>query len=426
MQELMTLYENILIAAGGEIGDDGIPRFMTVNDRQPCFIGDKMLVMPTREIQREGNWSNRIAFHPVSENIVRGESDVVKKLKQLIAIRLTGSISMLMSNLMALAADTDQQAKLPASLATFLTVIPDVDETTVRNTAAVLNSIESVGQNRLISIYLKRKGMHAGRTWHRLATVTFPIVEEFFKEERDIYGRTLRKKDKAAFVNLFNWILPDADDVTKYSFGSADMTAPYFHALMGAFVTVATRLNTVSKKFKKFLPDYDAIHIPLEWADDLQDLGKYKDMIAPQPGNDGPPIKGDSEEEVQSAQEVVNKTTTTQPLGQPIPQAPAATQVPRGFAPPSPTVGQTTIQPLGKPVNQPQTSADDWMNFMAHQTMPTAIQPFPAANRMPVQYPQSYPQQQPPFAPFNAVGVTRHNGPTDQQGWPMQGTVTTI
>ena len=48
---------------------------------QIVMVGGKTLVLPLKEVLREGKKEDRIVFHPLSENVTRGESDTLKALR---------------------------------------------------------------------------------------------------------------------------------------------------------------------------------------------------------------------------------------------------------------------------------------------------------------------------------------------------------
>ena len=54
---------------------------------QIVMVGGKTLVLPLKEVLREGKKEDRIVFHPLSENVTRGESDTLKALRDYIQWR---------------------------------------------------------------------------------------------------------------------------------------------------------------------------------------------------------------------------------------------------------------------------------------------------------------------------------------------------
>lgn len=331
VMDLVQWYKAILESVGLQIDENGNTSMMLGEQAFPCTVNEKRLVLPLPELLRSGaGWDQRVAFHPLSENVVRaGESPVLKKFRALANHRLTEVISTLMTELMEIAADPSRHAQLTPRQSEFLSHVKDADAKTLKGLIKVLESVSTTGPRRIVSTYLKKGGKLRGQSYSRVAVVSFPIVEEIDLEAKTIFNVTLdRKKDVQTIVALFNYIIPNAHDLEEYSYGSNSRVAPYFHALCHAYINVAKRLNTVTRRFRKHLDNPDGMLINLDWEDQLDEMDKFRDLIPSQPGNNG----GDGEEEAversaqagprqaasaaaalreKYAKEVVNTTTTS-------------------------------------------------------------------------------------------------------------------
>lgn len=287
VQGLLGFYNNVLHSVSLNTNEEGLISMSILGDNTPVVVTDKRLVLPTEPILRNGNWVNHIAFHPMSENIYRGESAVLKKLRNLVNLRLISVIHSLITQLTDIAIDTDSHSKLSPKQSGLLSILPKVDNTTRDTFSKILDQTSPITDRRVANIYLKRGGKLKGKDFSRIGVVSFPITEEFDNEDKSIYGVKLRVKDFKSFQDLFDYLVPEAGDLETYSYGSNSAVAPYFHALMKAFINVAKQLNKTTKLFKKFLDDADELMIDVDWEEEIDNLSFYRDLIPSLEGNDG-------------------------------------------------------------------------------------------------------------------------------------------
>ena len=303
---LVDLYTEVIKSLGMEVDAEGLVS-MDLGDgnKIPSNIGNKRMVIPTQELLRNGDFSGVVAFHPMAESVSRGESEVLKKYKNLINFRLTTIISCLLTELMEIAVNKDYHSKLTPTQSGLIQKIADVDAKTLESLIKILNKVSHTGENRLVSIYLKRGGTLNEAKYSRLAVANFPIADEFDNEDQKIFGVKLRVKDHKAIVSLFNYILPDAADMNTYSHGSNSMAAPYFHALSKSFIKVATQLNKVTKLFKKHLDSPNSLNVNVDWEESMEDLSIYRDVIPTLDGNVGETSVVDKEKSNMNSRTVI-------------------------------------------------------------------------------------------------------------------------
>mgnify|MGYP000226916496 FL=1 len=288
VQDIQDFYENILNSLMLTVDKDGLISMDLEGNKFPSTINDKRMVLPTHDVLRAAPWETQIAFHPLSENVYRGESPVLKKLKALVNFRLTTVITILMTELVSIAANKDYHEKLTPKQSELLDYIPKANDKTVDAYVKVLNASSSRGKHRLINIYLKHGGKYKNEDYSRVAVTSFPITEEFDNDDKSIFGVKLpSQKDFKGFQALFDFILPNNRDLEAYSYGSRSMEAPYFDALMHAYVKVAKQLNKVTWLFRKHLENHEALMIDHKWEDALKDLSFFRGLIPGLQGNDG-------------------------------------------------------------------------------------------------------------------------------------------
>jgi len=287
---LIRLYESVLAAAGLVANKEGLISMDLDGIHTPCTVGKdpaKRLVLPLPEVLANPNWQTTIAFHPMSESLLRGESEVLRKLKALLMVRILGVTTELATQLMAIAVNVDAQKKLSPDQHEFLSLVGAVSENTFKDLTKIIESL-GIDKNQLCHMYLKRAGQWKGKGYSRVAVTTFPLIEQLGTQGKEVFTFSLHsQKNKKAIKALFDYILPEAENVDKYSFGTNSDVAPYFHAMMSSFAKIAKQLNSITRKFKKHLDDADKLLINVEFDKELNDLNKFRDLIPSLSGNEG-------------------------------------------------------------------------------------------------------------------------------------------
>lgn len=374
----------------------------------PCTVTSdevtKSLVIPTRDVLRKADWDQVVAMHPLCESATLKESPVLKKLRLLVNMRLNNLTSAILMELMTIAVDTDYHSKLSASAAKFLTHVPDADDKMLKALGKVLQRVSVLGEYRLINLYLKHGGTWGGRDVFRLASVTFPLLDDELGEGSELFGVKMRIKDKAGILNLFRYIYPQADDVGHYSYGSNSMVAPFYHALFKAFAKVTARLNVVINKHGKHFEDKEKLLTDLEWLEEFDDLSVYRDLIPTLNWNDGSYDKGTAPTNNVPVIPAMNAVPFNQPtpVHQPMGQSQQQTQQPhQSHVPVQPKGGAVTwdevvrqrqqasgyVAPPPPQWNQPQQPPQSASQGLRGQPMRQQW-----GNQQPQQYQQ--PQQQ--------------------------------
>jgi hypothetical protein len=357
--EIRQLYKNVLKSVNLDIDNEGLISMNVMGEKFPATVDGKRMVFPTEEVLRAGVTDNIIAFHPLSENIIRGESPVIKKLRALMVYHISEVTFALLDQLIHIAADKDYHAKLSPTQSEFLSLAPRADAKTVKAFEKIMGVSTTDGDNRLASIYMKRGGHWKGNKYSRVAVMSFPITDDFDSNESEIFGVKLRKNDKEAFKNLFLYILPNAESLEEYSHGSNSMTAPYFHALLKSYLKVVKQLNKITKRFKKHLANADDLLIDTDWESEIDDLSVYRDLIPSLKGNEGNLVNGEEPAPVADPKSHMLELAA-KVAGSVEPPAPVTTPVPQ--------VAQPVQHQAPAPAPQPQQSGGNgipWDQVMA-------------------------------------------------------------
>lgn len=293
--DIIELYKHILSDAGLTVDADGMAsidnsRFGVTGDKTPVLIEGKRLVLPTYK-QLAENSNDKIFFHPLHENLLRGESQVITKLRGLFSTRLSFTIGILVQHMLDICASVNKHRYLNPDQSEVLSVAPNCDEQTCKNFASILyKCVEN--DAGVIHFYLKRAGVVKGVKYARAGIVSFPLFEEIQKNTGEVYGVKLRKKDYESIIGVFKYILKNIDTPEAYNRGSDSDMAPFMDALMKTFLAISSELNDIIIRYKGFDEDanLDALEFNAEWQDAFKDLSVMSraiKLIPPQPGNEG-------------------------------------------------------------------------------------------------------------------------------------------
>ncbi|MNP89048.1 hypothetical protein D3C85_14440 [compost metagenome] len=294
-------FNNLMLNCIGIVDETGrghLSRKLTGDDTSPFTIHGKRVVLPTTENLRSPE-DNTIVYHPLSENITRSESDVLKALRDTIMYQLTMRSVTLIDELGRVAATASEHKRLDAASQKYLRKLGDLDERAYEFLHKAIIRVGPEPEKRLISISL-RKGKQADGVL-RQASFKFPVLDSIINESPDLLGvKYPSKKARAVIRTLFEVVLGDGDVRASFDYGSKNLSAPYFDALMNAFFNMATHLNQVIETHRKLLGkavDRDGNVLDRDMADDLlfdlswytgmSDLAEMRKLVPPQEGNEG-------------------------------------------------------------------------------------------------------------------------------------------
>lgn len=294
---LLNIYKSILRFAGLDTNEEGYV-YLKGKPTEPTIINEARLVLPTQEHLKNPS-DDKILFHPLVEDIIRGETEIVKKLKLNINIRLNITISVLVQNLLQLVASPALHGALTPEQGELLTAISDADDKTVTNIGTYIVSNHKEKTDKMfINIFLKRGGSVGDKKFNRAAIVHFP----FYEDLKDGKIEKIRVKDKEPYRQIMEFIFPDIMELDGYSYGSDGETAPFLEALMMGSGRIAGRLNELILLYKNNIDNYEDILFDLDWVDNFMNLSELAPdirQIPKQRGNEGAldiftnePIKG--------------------------------------------------------------------------------------------------------------------------------------
>lgn len=289
-EKLITVYEGVLNSLNVTADADGALSRHVGDQQTPLMCDGLRVVLPTRAVLDHLDPKTQMGFHPLCESALRGESPIIRMLRTLINYRTTVVTLELMNQLLAIAMDTTRHSLLSPEQKEFLKIVPDISADCHKEFTDISKMIKPTEREKATNIYLKRAPTIRGAVFKRGGIVNFPLLDELRSKGDRVYGKYIKVRNKKILSALMGYILDDDGETrlagVRMSYGSSNLTAPNFDALIHAYANIATRLQTVVDLFSN-LPTYDLITTDLSWVSALDDLSVFKGVIPTLPGNEG-------------------------------------------------------------------------------------------------------------------------------------------
>jgi hypothetical protein len=292
MSSILSFYNHILPVASLTSDVEGNVSATMGKAKRPFTCGGKRMVLPTREVQANPDKSNIVIFHPLQENVLRGESDVMQQYRSAINLTLNMRLLELFGHLIELASSTAQHGRLKPGHLALMSILQDADQKTFDSYDALRNAMPPGDSEKAVThIFIKKNASVGGRNYRRGAIVSFPLYEELTKENTTtVFGVKLRKKDHAAFVQLLELVFPGIEEKNSYSRGSSSDMAPTLDALLKAVMALAGQINGLIDQFEDVLSDLTDLRYEDDWVEEASNLDNFSNelrLLPPQVGNEG-------------------------------------------------------------------------------------------------------------------------------------------
>lgn len=367
------------------------------NGPQPVFCGSKhrRVVLPTKEILKNTDWDKHVAFAPLGENTLRGESEIIHFLTTVIKVRLNVRLAEIMTGLVQLLATEALHEKFSPEQSELLSVMSPPDKSFRDSLRLMLEKIDpdKYGMS-LVSFNLKRRGNLDGKQFDRLCNMMFPIMEADPKDKR-LLGKAMRVSDVNHLQALHAFILPQSDVPGHYSGATNSKVAPYLVALLQGYANVQTQLNRVAELFADLCPPLKENIAELKFTKHFDNLMRMREELPVLEGNEGLVPKGGAD-----AQDVrLGDPTPAPSIRRPsISQATANTRQPQPepqqqpTAPPQNPYVEAQQAPQQQPVPQPNHS--EGISYTEARRRQLAAQGQQPQQQQPYGYHQGNPYQQ--------------------------------
>jgi hypothetical protein len=288
---IVSFYNKVLGVASLISDVEGNVSATLAGSTRPFTIEGKRLMLPTNEVQAMADKSKILVFHPLAENLLRGESEVMQHFRNAINLTLNMRLLDLLGHIVELAASPAQHGHLKPAHLTLITILKDADQKTFEAWDAIRQAMPLSDSSKCIAhIFIKKNAQIGGRNFRKGAIVSFPLYEELTKEgSNGAFGVKLRKKDHAAFKQLLEAVFPGIEEKNSYSRGGEATMAPTLDALLRAVLGLAGQINSVVDTFEDVL-DISTLRYDDAWVEDAANLDKFEGelrLLPPQVGNEG-------------------------------------------------------------------------------------------------------------------------------------------
>lgn len=249
---------------------------------EPFILLEKRVALPTRDNLNRSGRDNLLIFHPLMEGLVGGESPVIGKLRRAYGIRSTVTGLGLFKFMLSGATHTTEYNKFSPEQMKLFKALSDISEKTLKQWDKISRmAIEKHGaSNAFADVYTKRNAMLNGQPYSRVTLVRFPIYEELVRSDKLIFGKdiALSVSDRANFVALFEFIFPGIEEKDSYSKGTNSRIAPYLDALLKAFGTIFTNLNSIYDLYSPVIVMDENVRVELDWPDWFEEIESLKTL----------------------------------------------------------------------------------------------------------------------------------------------------
>lgn len=295
MKKLLKIYEEILNFASMKVEKNGeVWSDFDVNKNCQIEIDKKKLVMPYDEQLEHYNPEKMVVFHPFQEHVNKGESEVVRRLRQHLNVRINYLTMSLAQDLLILAASSSEHNKLDPEQRELLKAVKGVDAKSAKNFGDfVVKHYASRPANFFTNIYLKKAGTFRGEKHSRVGVVSFPFYEFLDSDEVSFS----RKIDKETFESLLSFIFPgsEVENSEEWNSYSDSRDIPWLHCLLTTAHGLLSRLGELFERYRDWVGDADDVlsknaAFTDEWVEALSDLSEYRSEIRRLPsqkGNEG-------------------------------------------------------------------------------------------------------------------------------------------
>lgn len=294
-QKLITLYSQLLDTAGLMVTADGCVSIKPKEGESadPFTVKGKRLVLPTQAHLKNPS-SKTVMFHPLQENLMRGESEVFTEYRKALAVNINLAVLEMVKDLLLLAGSASLHSKLSPDQSEVLSLLKGVNKKTMEVWDKIVSNIpDNQFFRSVVKFYMKPSGKIGDKSYTRLGVVSFPLYELLAKPDEKVYGVELADKHREILKKTFEYIFPELNVPHSYSRGSNSQVAPMFDAMIRSFAAVSQPYNAVLDMFKDLkIPElFDgAVPFSSDWWDDMVNLDALLvevRKIPMQPGNEG-------------------------------------------------------------------------------------------------------------------------------------------
>lgn len=300
---LNEFYEKVLLSTGLVVTEDGYVKAplrgrSKVSDN--ITFNGRTLVLPLRQhfdtmtdIIDGKKELIKVIFNPLREDVIKGDSDSLVKLKSMIEVRLSHSLNNIFASIISLALNKEKQKHMSLELTSLFASMKEaknqnitnvIDENTLEKFKKIASALVVPSNTKgMIHFYLKKGGIVNGVKYNRLAMSSFPMYDELEKYVKDgsIYGVKLRPKDVKVFKIIYEYIFNNINVKDYYTFGSTDKNSPGFISLFKLYINIVERLNELISmlEFTDEIDEFAKMELHIS-SEDLDNIARFDRELA--------------------------------------------------------------------------------------------------------------------------------------------------
>ena len=300
---LNEFYEKVLLSTGLVVTEDGYVKAplrgrSKVSDN--ITFNGRTLVLPLRQhfdtmtdIIDGKKELIKVIFNPLKEDVIKGDSDSLVKLKSMIEVRLSHSLNNIFAAVISLALNKEKQKHMSLELTSLFASMKEaknqnitnvIDENTLEKFKKIASTlVVPTNTKGIIHFYLKKGGMVNNVKYNRLAMSSFPLYDELDKYVKDgsVYGVKLRPKDVKVFKIIYEYIFNNINVKDYYTFGSTDKNSPGFISLFKLYINIVERLNELISmlEFTDEIDEFAKMNLAIT-SEELDNIARFDRELA--------------------------------------------------------------------------------------------------------------------------------------------------
>lgn len=283
---LIELYTSILKYCGIAVVQDGYMEFtFGTPESKDVTVTGKRLVLPLPTHLKQGS-DETIIFHPATEYVNRGETEVVKMIRSTIAVRINMAVMAMVDKLLVILESTELQKQMEPQQRELLAAVSGIkrektEEGKLRKKAAafVVKHIDKIDR-LFVSIYLKKNGVVNDVKHTRVGVVTFPIFK-LIEETTD-----LTKDEKKILTDLLNFIFEGSreETCTSHNGYSDSQMCPWFDCLLNTAANLTLRIEELLEVYGPLMGELeqnvqDMVVFDHSWIAGMENLPSLRKEI---------------------------------------------------------------------------------------------------------------------------------------------------
>lgn len=277
MKTLIELYKSAMAGVGMVADGEGfVSTILPGGDTpKPLLVDSKRVVLPTDNQLKQTDWSGRIGFHPLLQNVAGGESRVLEKFRERMNAYSDFMLGMLFLDVAQLGVKKDMHKDLSPEQAAYLGPFSDSDAKFVKLLTDLVSAKRVTKKNAEFIRFSVIKGrVYDGQKRSRVAVCHFPLYELLPKDNKpcEVAGHKLRIADVKMLRNMYEFLFTGIREAAFYEVPSDSKIAPSMESLMNLYGRYTEVQNQAVTILEPVINSSTALLITNDWRDDFADI----------------------------------------------------------------------------------------------------------------------------------------------------------